>query len=162
MFSQKFLYILYELNEYLEPSMKQLNTDFLTIYNHYIILYSRNVFRFYCNWKKMERDFFVNYEYINTSNCDKDILYIQKMLRFYSNMCKYNIKTKSVPDKINLLLYETFIKQEIYTIITKIVKPFPVRLQSIQEIIEKYSSSIPIQKSKKNNHEVLDKIEIIV
>ena len=160
MFSQKFLCILNELNEYLDPHIRQLNNDFLIIYNHYIILYSRNVFRFYCNWKKMGRDFFVDYDYINKSNCDKDILNIQKMLRFYSNIFKYNIKSKSVPEKSYLMLYESYIKQEIYTIVTKIIKPFPIRLHSIQEIIDKYNQNISPKKSEKINYAVFEQMEI--
>jgi hypothetical protein len=162
MFSQKFLYILQEVNEYINPSVCELNNDFLTLYNHYIILYSRNIFKYRSNWKKMERDYDVDYDYINTTNCEKDILYIQKMLRFYANIFNYNIKNKSVPDYTNLLLYETFIKQEIDILITKIIKPFPIRLQSIKEIIEKYTNILPVKKSKKINYEVFDKMQIMI
>jgi hypothetical protein len=160
MFCKKYLDTLYDLNKYFEPQTKQLNIDFLTLFNHYIIIYSRNVFKFNSNWKKMKPDFSVDYEYIKQSNCGKDLLYIQKMLRFYFYIFKIDIQSKTIPTKINLMLYETFLKEEIYIFVNKIIKPFPIKLHSIREIIEKYNKYI--KKSPKLNYNVLKELGIEV
>ena len=94
MFSQKFLHILYDLNEHITPSNLELNQDFIKLYDYLIILYSRNVFRYNGDWKKITRNYSVDYEYINHNNCAAKILDIQSRLRFFANIFKLNIKNK--------------------------------------------------------------------
>ena len=82
------------------------------------------------------------------------------MLRFYFYIFKIDIQSKTIPTKINLMLYETFLKEEIYIFVNKIIKPFPIKLHSIREIIEKYNKYI--KKSPKLNYNVLKELGIEV
>ena len=75
------------ISEHLEECA-ELNNDLLKLYEFVIVLYARNVFKHNSNWKRMDREFFVDYSYIRETNCEKDLLNIQCELRNYAKILK--------------------------------------------------------------------------
>jgi hypothetical protein len=155
MFSQKFLQIFIDLNDHISLNMRVLNTDFLHIYDFLIIIYARNVFKYNGEWKKMGRDYHVDYEYINATRCEQDLLNIQARLRFFSRLFKNNIT------KLNVQLYESYIQTEINTLVTKISYPIQINMQSIRDLVEKYKHLNP-KRSDKINYEAIKQLGINV
>lgn len=155
--SYRFLETLTEMSDHLEEC-RELNKDLLTLYDHMIVLYARNVFKHESNWKKMGREFYVDYTYIRETDCEKDLLKIQHELRKYAKIfkifCSDNASHRSL-----LIGYKKFIKESMETMVKKIVVPFTIRLDSCKEIIEKYSY-MKKGKSKKINYEVVEKLGI--
>ena len=153
----RFMEILFGISEHLNEC-SELNVDFLNLYEHMIVLYARNVFKYNSNWKRMDRDFFVDYSYIRKTNCEKDLLNIQRELRKHAKVFKIFCRD-NVSHLYFLVSYKNFIKESMEIMIQKIINPFSIRLDSCKEIIEKYSYMKKV-KSKKINYEVLEQYGI--
>ena len=153
----RFKEILLGISEHLDECA-ELNNDFLKLYEYLIVLYARNVFKHNSNWKRMDRDFFVDYSYIRETNCEKDLLNIQCELRKYAKIFKIFCK-ENTSHQYFLISYKTFIKESMEKMIQKIINPFSIRLDYCIQIIEKYSYMKKV-KSKKINYEVLEQLGI--
>jgi hypothetical protein len=117
---------------------KELNVDLLTIFNYVIVMYSRNVFNYHGNWKKIEKIYDFDFDYINEQGVAKDLLHMQKEYRRYGRLFDI-IKTKN--NKINNLdieSYRRFINESIKIMITKIIVPMNGKYNSIIDLIKKY------------------------
>jgi hypothetical protein len=157
--SKRFMETLKQMSEYL-GEYREMNNDFLMLYDHLIVLYARNVFKHNSNWKKMERDFFVDYTYIRETECEKDLLKIQSETRKYAKIFKI-FCSENASHQYFLISYRNFIKESMELLIKKVINPFSIRLDSCKQIIEKYSYMKKI-KSKKINYEVLEQLGIKV
>jgi hypothetical protein len=117
---------------------KELNEDLLTMFNYVIVMYSRNVFNYYANWKKIERIYKFDFDYINEHGVAKDLLHMQSEYRRYGRLFD---NTKMKNNKINPLdveNYKKFINDSIKIMITKIIVPMNGKYNSIINLIKKY------------------------
>lgn len=150
--------IFYELNEFLEEIDKNLNSDFINLFEYVIIQYARNVFKFKSNWSYVRRSYSIDYDYINSTNCVNELLSIQKELKNYHRIFKKDKKLiLKQKDK-----YIKFIKDSMSTFLTTITKPLIVNSEQIKNIIEKYKYLKKMQRSPKLNYDVLEKLNIVI
>jgi hypothetical protein len=159
MASKRLMDVMLSMSQHL-AECAELNNDFLTLYDYMIVLYARNVFKHNSNWKKMEREFFVDYPYIRATNCEKDLLNIQHELHKYAKTFKIFCQ-ENISHQCMLISYKDFIKVSMEKMMQKIINPFSIRFVSCIQIIEKYSYMKKV-KSKKINYEVLEQLGIKV
>ncbi len=145
-----------------EQTDKEINEDLLTIFNYVIVMYSRNVFNYHGNWKKIEKIYDFDFDYINEEGVAKDLLNIQREYRRYARLFD-NSKIKNIKINLNdIESYRKFINQSIKLMITKIITPMNGKYNSITHLIKKYEHLHNEPKkhvrSNKLNYDALEKM----
>jgi hypothetical protein len=155
MITRRFQAILTNINSYIEDGVeKEINEDLLKIFNYVIVMYARNVFRYNGNWKRVERIYDFDYEYINEHDVSNDLLHMQREYRRFANL----FDTTKNNSKINLRdveNYRQFINNSIKIMITKIIVPMNDKYGCVRPLIKKYEylkieAKKPIRSNKLN------------
>lgn len=159
MITHRYQEILKELNVFYDEYHRNLNNDMITIFNYVIIHYSRNVFHYKDNWKKIERTFDFDYDYINKSNCSRDLLKIQKEYRRFGKFFKMNKIENFTQNNKYIQEYKKFINDSMDVMINKIINPIRHKIKILESMIKKYEHIYPKKqiKSDKINYEALYK-----
>ena len=163
MITRRFQEILKNISNHFDKQFdKELNVDLLTIFNYVIVMYSRNVFNYNGNWRRVEKIYNFDFEYINEEGVAKDLLHMQSEYRRYGKLFDL-IKTKK--NKVNPLdveSYRKFINESIKIMITKIIVPMNSKYGCIIDLIKKYdyinNEPKKIVRSNKINYDVLEKM----
>ena len=158
MITQNYQKILTSLNKYMSTEMGVLNTNLINMFNYTLVHYSRNVFNYKANWKKILRTFDFNYEYINDSKAYDDIIYIEKEFRKYGRYFKTKIHIKN---DIHLDKYIKFIQKAMSMMVNKIIIPIECIMERYTDIILLYRNIYKEEKvqSKKINYDVLNEFK---
>lgn len=162
MITRRFQAILININSYFEDGAeKELNEDLLKIFNYVIVMYARNVFRYNSNWKRVERIYDFDYEYINESGVSQDLLHMQREYRRFGNLFD-TTKNFSKINQRDVESYRQFINDSIKIMITKIVVPMNEKYGCVRSLIKKYEylkieAKKPIR-SNKLNYDALEKM----
>ena len=146
MITSRYQTILTNINNYFEDnSDKEINEDLLKIFNYVIVTYSRNIFRYNGNWKKVERIYDFDYDYIHENDVSRDLLHMQKEYRRYAKLfdnskinSKINSKNNSKITERDVESYRQFINDSIKIMITKIVIPMNEKYGCVRHLIKKY------------------------
>jgi hypothetical protein len=159
MITNRYQEILKELNVFYDEYHRNLNIDMLTIFNYVIVHYSRNVFHYKDNWKKIERIHDFDYDYINDTNCTDDLLKMEKEYRKFGKIFKH-LKSKKIKKNIDDISdYKNFLNKSIDIMINKIIIPIRHKVGRLESIIKKYEELYPKKEKKSNkiNYEALNK-----
>lgn len=169
MITRRFQEILKNISNHFDKQFdKELNVDLLTIFNYVIVMYSRNVFNYNGNWKRVEKIYDFDFDYINEEGVAKDLLHIQGEYRRYGRLFdinkikknKVNTKQKLNPNDVEN--YRRFINESIKIMITKIIVPMNSKYSCIIDLIKKYeylqNEPKKIVRSDKINYDALEKI----
>ena len=63
MITRRFQEILKNISNHFDKQFdKELNVDLLTIFNYVIVMYSRNVFNYHGNWRRVEKIYNFDFE----------------------------------------------------------------------------------------------------
>lgn len=154
MITRRYQEILKNVNTYLDENYRTLNIDLLTIFNYVIVHYSRNVFHYNDDWKKIQQIYDFDYEYINETNCTDDLLQIEREYRKFGKLFKNNKNITDIED------YKKFIEESFYLMINKIIIPIRHKVGKLDPLIKKYEQKYPKKqrKSDKINYEALHKL----
>jgi hypothetical protein len=138
MITRRFQAILTNINSYLkDDAEKEMNEDLLKIFNYVIVMYARNVFRYNSNWKRVERIYDFDYEYINEHGVSNDLLHIQREYRRFGNLFD-STKNFSKISQLDVENYRQFINDSMKIMITKIVVPMNEKYGCVRSLIKKY------------------------
>lgn len=141
---------------------KDLNIDLLTIFNYVIVMYSRNVFNYHGRWRRIERIYDFDFDYINEEGVAKDLLHIQSEYRRYGRLFDIIKKTNNKINPIDIESYRKFINESIKIMITKIIVPMNGKYNCIVHLIKKYDylRNEPKKnvRSAKLNYEAIEKM----
>lgn len=150
---------LYNFNKYLDPEEKQMNLDFIMLFNYFITCYSRNSLRKFASWKySRSKKFDFDHESMEENGSMTDLLDIQKEMKvFRDNTHIVNISTF----KEDYLFY---VKKSLKKLCDTVCIPVKGISYEHRLIINKYreyfeENKIRI-KSTKINYEVLEKMQI--
>jgi hypothetical protein len=160
MITRRFQEILTNIKSHFEEqSDKELNEDLLKIFNYVIVMYSRNLFRYNSNWKRVERIYDFDYDYINENGVAQDLLNMQREYRRYAKLFDIN-KNNTKINQRDVESYRQFIKNSIKIMITKIVVPMNEKYGCIRHLIKKYEYlKIEAKKPVKSNRINYDALE---
>ena len=139
-----------------DDEIKIILDDYISLHNVVMAMYARNVFCYNGSWKRLQRSFDFNYEYVRENNTSYKLTDIEKKIRKYCN--------KFIEYNQNMIIYRDdfidCIKSALYNIINDIIKPFKILSQKINQIINKYKDFKYHKKSNKINYEVLAQLNI--
>jgi hypothetical protein len=157
MLTQNFQKILNDLNIYFDKDTSELNTDLIKMLNYTITHYSRNVFKCDANWKKISRKYDFDYEYVNNTDSNNDIINIEKEFRKYARIFK---TINNIEKSVYINEYKKFISKTMDLMVNKIIIPIEIIMIRYTSIIEKYRNIYRIEpkKSPKLNYEVMQQL----
>ncbi len=162
MITRRFQAILININNHFgEQSDKELNEDLLKIFNYVIVMYSRNLFRYNSNWRRVQRIYDFDYDYINENSVAQDLLHMQREYRRYGRLFDIS-KNNTKINQRDVESYREFIKKSIKIMITKIVVPMNEKYGCVRHLIKKYEylnieAKKPV-KSNRINYDALEKM----
>ncbi len=162
MITRRFQAILTNISTYFEDGAeKEMNEDLLKIFNYVIVMYARNVFRYNGNWKRVERIYDFDYEYINEHGVSNDLLHIQREYRRFGNLFDITKNNTKISQR-DVESYREFIKDSMKIMITKIVVPMNEKYGCVRPLIKKYEY-LKIEEKKrirsnKLNYDALEKM----
>ena len=120
---------------------KILLDDYITLHNVIIALYARNIFRYFADWKKIKKNYRINYDYIRENETSYKLTNIEKKIRYYCNLF--------IDDNKNIVIYNSefidFIKSSLHDMIHDIVIPIKIMSPKINNIIFKYKDFTPLK-----------------
>lgn len=157
MITPNFQRILTSLNDFLNKDFAELNSDLLCMLNYTIMHYSRNVFNYEANWKKVFKKYDFDYDYVNETGSSNDIIQIEKDFRKYARFFK---NMKDIKNSKYLTEYKKFISDTMDIMVNKIIIPIEEIMQRFYPIIEKYRSVYKKKekRSSKINYAALEKL----
>ncbi len=160
MITRHFQQILTNINTHFEEqSDKELNEDLLKIFNYVIVMYSRNLFRYNSNWRRVQRIYDFDYDYINENGVAQDLLNMQREYRRYGRLFDIG-KNNTKINQRDVESYRQFIKNSIKIMITKIVVPMNEKYGCVRHLIKKYEYlNIEAKKPVKSNRINYDALE---
>jgi hypothetical protein len=162
MITYNFQSILLGLNTYLDDNLKEINTDLLKMYNYVIVHYSRNVYNYNANWKKINRLFKFDYEFCNSTKSAENMMLIEKEYRKFARIFK-NLQPCEIEISPKLNEYKLFLSKYMEIMVNQIIIPIEIIMTTYDNTIKKYRKIYSQQKkSSKINYDVLEKINNII